>query len=376
MRVRIIEHIGDFAALHEEWNHLLSRSNANTVFLTWEWLYSWWEHFSANRKLSIMLVYDEDKLVGIAPFYYESTRIRGLIPMKSLQWLGAGDVGSDYLNLICETGYEEQVCDLICRELSGNIKSWDLLRLTDLPDRSPAFLRFQELTAGDTNLEYQIGREYICPYIELENHSTESYLESLSSNMRYNLRRRSRQVFQQLGAEMRRCERLEEIGSFLDAIFELHARRWKARGGSDGFSGTEIRAFHQTAAERLFARGWLRLYMLEIDNLPVAGIYGIEYANTFSFYQSGFDPACDRYSVGMVLMFETIKEAINRKMVLYDFLHGTEEYKFKWTQTVRRTQSLMIYPRNRLAPRLYFLLRNVKERLRTKEVIQQPEFAS
>jgi CelD/BcsL family acetyltransferase involved in cellulose biosynthesis len=376
MQVRIIESESDFAGLGEQWNALLSRSSANTIFLTWEWLYSWWEHFNAGRKLAIMLVYQDDRLVGIAPFYYEASRIKGLIPMKSLQWLGTGDVGSDYLNLISEPGYEDQVSDAICRQLSGNKKSWDLLRLTDLPERCRTYQRFHELLSNSSDLEYQTGREYICPYIDLGKHTSESYVESLSSNMRYNLRRRSRQVFQQLRAEVRRCEQAGNVGHFLDAIFELHLRRWKTRGGSDGFSGTEIQAFHHTAAARLFSRGWLRLYLLEVDSQPVAGIYGIEYGDTFSFYQSGFDPASDRYSVGMVLMLETIKDAISHNMTVYDFLHGTEEYKFKWTQAVRKTQSLLVYPRGRLAPRLYFFLRTLKQRYQIQTSEQQPEFAN
>ena len=78
----------------------------------------------------------------------------------------------------------------------------------------------------------------------------------------------------------------------------------------------------------------------------------------------------------MVLMWETIKDAISHKMTVYDFLHGTEEYKFKWTQTVKRTQSLMVYPRGRLAPRLYFLLRTLKQRYQVQPETQQPEFAN
>jgi CelD/BcsL family acetyltransferase involved in cellulose biosynthesis len=78
----------------------------------------------------------------------------------------------------------------------------------------------------------------------------------------------------------------------------------------------------------------------------------------------------------MVLMWETIKEAFSRGMAIYDFLHGTEEYKFKWTQTVKRTQSLLVYPRGRVSPRLYFWLRTLKQRFQVQAGEQQPEFAN
>jgi CelD/BcsL family acetyltransferase involved in cellulose biosynthesis len=370
LEVRLVESNTEFEALSEEWNQLLGRSASNNIFLTWEWLYSWWQHFGKNRQLAIRLVFDCEKLVGIAPLFYESSRVRGLIPIRFLQWLGMGDVGSDYLNIIAEPGYEVQVCDLIYLELQKEKKDWDLLRLTDLPEGCSTILRFQELLSANENFMFRDGREYICPYIELKNHSQESYMESLSSNMRYNLKRRSRQVLQQLRGEITRCESIEHVSFYLDRILELHSKRWKERGGSDGFTGDEIRAFHHTVTRRLFEKGWLRLYLLEIDGSQVAGIYGIEYGDTFSFYQSGFDPAWDRYSVGMILMWHSIKDALSNRISIYDFLHGTEDYKFKWTQRVRRTKSILAYPKNRLAPKVYFWLRRLKQRFETNSIPQ------
>ena len=58
-----------FASLHAPWNRCLATSSNNTVFLTWEWLYTWWEIYSSRKRLSILLFHDEGgELVGIAPF--------------------------------------------------------------------------------------------------------------------------------------------------------------------------------------------------------------------------------------------------------------------------------------------------------------------
>lgn len=282
--------------------------------------------------------------------------------MQSLQWLGIGEVGSDYLNLICEPGYEDQVCQIVGDEICQNINQWDLLRLTDLPTQCLTYTNLLTRFATNKGFSYQPGREYICPYIPLSNYSWASFFEGLSENTRYNLRRRKRQVFEALGAEIKCCEDMTDVKPFLNSIFELHAQRWQARGGSDGFSSPQVQAFHQDVAARLFAKGWLKLYLMESKGQPIAGIYGLEYGDTFSFYQSGMSPQWDRYSVGMVLLGETIKESFSRKLAIYDFLHGTEEYKFKWTKTLRHTSSLMVCPRNRLAPNFYFWLRTLKQK--------------
>lgn len=361
--VKIIERDEDFASLHQEWNQLLERSEANTIFLTWEWLYTWWQHFNSDRQLAIILIEHNNQLVGIAPFFREHFRVGRFISLQSLQWLGIGEVGSDYLNLISEPGYEKDVCRKVCEEISHNAKNWDLLKLTDLPSGGHAYTNFFTFFAEDKAFEYQLGREYICPYIQLKGYSWGSFLKDLSANMRYNLRRRNRQVFELLGAKVTQCEEKSDIAPFLDSIFDMHLKRWNLRGGSDGFSTPQVHAFHQAVAIELFNKGWLRLYLLEIEHKPVAGIYGMEYKDTFYFYQSGMLPEWERYSVGMVLLGQTIKDSISRQLTTYDFLHGTENYKFNWTQTLRHTSSLIVCPSSKIVPKAYFLMQTVKKKI-------------
>lgn len=359
---RVIVSDEEFAALKPCWSALLARSRANTIFLTWEWLYTWWQHFGAPERacrLAIVVAERAGAVVGIAPLYVHRQLVKGVLPLKSLQWLGSGEVGSDYLDIIAEPECELDACSAVYREIER--LDWDLVRLTEVPADSARLSHLRALFSLDKKYECRDGREYRCPYIELAGHSWESYEQTLSANMRYNLRRRAKQAFQQLKASVARVESAQQIAPMLDEILALHARRWQARGGSDGFCGERIRAFHHSVAHRLYERGWLRLYLLSIDGRAVAGIYGMEYGDTFSFYQSGFDPAWDRNSVGMVLMRETVAEAIARDITVYDFLHGTEEYKYKWTATEKRTRSLLVHTRAALMPRLYFWLKALRQ---------------
>lgn len=359
----VIDQDEDFYALREQWNSLLMRSAAKTIFLTWEWQYTWWQHFGSNAQLQLRLVKQGDRLVGIAPLFSEKSRARKIIPLQNLRWLGSGAVGSDYLTLIAEPGYEEAVCELIYQDIANHSKEWDLLWLTDLPEESSAYFDLLSHFVKDDQFTCYAINERFCPYIDLRDQSWESYLDTLSANMRSNLRRRNRQVFNNLNAQVVRCEQASDITPFLDDLFALHWCRWKDHGGSDGFSGLKMRAFHQALAERLFDQGWLYLYLLKKDQQSIAAVYGLQMDNTFSFYQSGFAPEWEQYSVGMVLIGETIKDAISRGVASYDFLHGMEDYKFKWAQSLHRTDSLMIFPKHRLAPKIYFLLKILKHRL-------------
>ena len=59
----------EFFKLKKNWNILLEKSENKNIFLTWEWLYTWWKTFKTKKKLNILLAYEETDLVGIAPIY-------------------------------------------------------------------------------------------------------------------------------------------------------------------------------------------------------------------------------------------------------------------------------------------------------------------
>ncbi|HQG41045.1 MAG TPA: hypothetical protein PLV76_09165, partial [Spirochaetales bacterium] len=77
MRAEIITSIPAMKSIRGKWNNLLEASISNTIFLTWEWMYSWAECFiTEKRELFVICVYDDgDKLVGIAPWYTSKIKV-------------------------------------------------------------------------------------------------------------------------------------------------------------------------------------------------------------------------------------------------------------------------------------------------------------
>ena len=73
-------------------------------------------------------------------------------------------------------------------------------------------------------------------------------------------------------------------------------------------------------------------------------LYALRYRDTFSFYQTGLDPAFARYGVGMALVGLTVKHAIEEGAREYDLLHGAERYKFHWARQARQLGRIDLYP--------------------------------
>ncbi len=90
------------------------------------------------------------------------------------------------------------------------------------------------------------------------------------------------------------------------------------------------------AAER---RGWLRLWIAEIDGEPVAAWYGWRFAGSEWYYQAGRDARFDELSLGFVLLAHTVREACADGVAAYRFLDGAEPYKWRFASADLEAES-------------------------------------
>jgi CelD/BcsL family acetyltransferase involved in cellulose biosynthesis len=330
----------EFARLREEWGELLGSTAAGGVFLTWEWLYTWWKHLAEGRQLRLMTVRRGSTLIALAPLAVTPPPALRLAPFPSLEFLGTGSVGSDYLDVLIARGHEDEALDRLAARLAGQDLAIGLAQVNRRGSMSAELaerLRRRGWQCAERPTE-------ICPVIALGGHTWPSYLASLHGQHRHNWRRRLRGMEQEFEVRVERVGTEAERGEALAALFRLHARRWETRGGSTAFHSPALRAFHEEWSQVALARGWLRLYLMRLNGEPVAALYGFRYGDVFSFYQTGFDPGYARHGVGQVLLGLTIQSAIEEGVVVYDLLHGDERYKFNWAREVAELVRIELYP--------------------------------
>jgi CelD/BcsL family acetyltransferase involved in cellulose biosynthesis len=184
-----------------------------------------------------------------------------------------------------------------------------------------------------------------CPFIPLAGITWEAYLASLGAEHRYNFNRKWKRLNRDYSVQFEQVRTEEQCRESMDLVMELHNMRWRERGGSDAFDTPGLVAFHREFSRLALQRGWLRLYVLRLDRKPAACLYGFLYGRTFYFYQSGFDAAYRKQSVGLVSMGLGIKNAIEDGAEEYDLLHGNEEYKSHWSHQSRELSRLELFPR-------------------------------
>jgi len=328
-----------FENLRNEWNELLASSASNCLFLTWEWLYTWWKHLSEDRWLRLITARRDGELVAIAPFVLRSRRWRRLLPFPALEFLGTGCVGSDYLDILIRRGQERAALAALAGSVADGKFMLELSRIRSAAHASELALEVMQRGWASSRITTDV-----CPFIDLSGHDWESYLASLGRAHRYNLRRRLRNLEKRWELRFEPVWSEEQRAAAMRALVALHGRRWHARGSSGAFHTPALVAFHEELSRLALARGWLRLYVLRLDGKPAAALYGFLYNGVFYFYQSGFDPAFHQYSVGLVTMGLAIKSAIEEGANTYDFLRGNEPYKSLWTRTERELARVELYP--------------------------------
>lgn len=332
----------DFHSLKEEWNDLLMNSRCNTLFLTWEWQYTWWMNLAEGRTLLLLTVRDGEQLIGLAPLTLRPAEYSRMVPFRVLEMLGTGSAGSDYLSIIVRSGDETRALAEMCRHL---ISRKFVLEMSNTERGSnvmiTAALQMQNLgcrTARHT--------QNFSPYIDLSGLTWSSYMarSGTSSGARFN--KKLRKLHRTFAVSMDRTTSEQQRASDLGDLVALHLKRWNGRGGSNAFGTAGLRNFHEAFSRIALQKDWLRLYILRLDGKPAAAVYGFYYLGIFYYYQAGFDPQFSQYSVGLLSVGLTLEKAIAEGAREYDLLRGEEEYKYAWANNERELVCLRIYPPN------------------------------
>jgi CelD/BcsL family acetyltransferase involved in cellulose biosynthesis len=186
------------------------------------------------------------------------------------------------------------------------------------------------------------ARTSVAPYLALPK-CTDEYWAGLKPHLRKNLRNLSRSLKREGDVEFVTITEAPEIERALDDVFRLHGARLDSRGAASTFLDPKVREFHLAALRSLSAAGWARVHLLKVRGQAVGAIYGFSTGSTYFFYQSGFDPAYSRFSVGSQVISGAIEHAILTGHTEFDFLRGNETYKKVWSNTSRALFEIGMY---------------------------------
>jgi CelD/BcsL family acetyltransferase involved in cellulose biosynthesis len=346
LTVEKIPTIDGFEQLRPVWNTLLAESASDQVSLTWEWLATWWEVFGSDRELYLLVVRDEDRVVGLAPLLRRSIAHYGVLPFRRLEFLCSGEEEADeicspFLDFIFRRGREAEALGAVFDHLRQRQADWDEIVLTDVLANSPNLSHLQSLCHED-GIGWEVTRNQTAVYISLPP-DWESYLASLSRNSRWKIRRGRRAVAEH-GGELRVVDGAEGFSGHFETLIKLHQERWTTHGEPGAFASEKFTRFHRRLVQQLLPLGWIRLYVLLLAGEPVSAIYDFVYHGRAYFYQIGrTGKPCSIDSPGMAIQSFAIEQAIGEGLTEYEmYKGGPDSYKYHWGDRTREVLQLRL----------------------------------
>lgn len=312
------------------WDGLLRRTNADALFLSWQWLTHWWQYYGRALSLvpDILAFYRTDRLVGLAPLYRRAVTRAGVVHTSSIQvmgfaWRDSLPLISEYLDVIAPPEDLDAV-RAECARILLSEPSWTEFAIGFTaagPEWRAAFAR-QVSPAAYYTRELDRSVSYHADLSE----GFGAYLKVLGQSTRRSMWSLRRRLAKEHGEVQ--CESLapEQIDSGFSDLNRLHRLRWNKPAFAD-----ERLEYHKSFAAALAVRGELALTRLRIAGNVVSVLYDVRKGRRQYNIKIGFDPAfASHVSLGLIHFGYAMERAAEGGVTLYDFLAGPgQRYDFK-----------------------------------------------
>lgn len=302
-----------FDQIRGQWQRLLDRSAVNNLYITPVWQDLWWRTFQERRSLAgFYLTDDNGEVSAIASLSRAEDQY---------SFVGNSDT-FDYNDFIVAAGQEDAFYPTLLDTMADNgAASLDLFSVSE---DSPTLDLLPDL-ARERGFSVDVSEEDVAPRIDLAD-TWDDYLAGLSKKDRHELRRKLRRLESHENWRWYCVSDPEEASARMDTFIDLMRRSDPAKAE---FLTDEREAFFRRMVHATASEGMLRLFFMEMDDMPVASSMCFDYNDARMLYNSGHDPEYRYYSVGLLLHSLCLRDALERGYQYFDFLRGNEPYKYR-----------------------------------------------
>jgi len=319
---------GTVDLLHEiadEWMELCREGPCEQPFYRPEWIAAAIQAFFRHRRVLLITVRRGGRLRAVLPLVEEKgfgtgTRLRSasMIPRFELVH-GPGAEAADAVRAAWQH----------LRQL----RNWDVIELANVPEGGAAEL----LVTAAKEDSFPTGRHEFArtPYALLHEHKPVKDFSHLgrSSRFRGQLRQGWREISKRGSVRLRRTEKAD--AATLQGFYRLEQSGWKGREATAILSKKELQSFYDAIASYAEQFGYLSMYFLEVDDVPVAAHLGLTYAGRYYPIKVAYDENYSQYRPGHLIIGRVLEDCIERGIIEVDFLGDWTEAKAKWTSDVR-----------------------------------------
>jgi CelD/BcsL family acetyltransferase involved in cellulose biosynthesis len=315
------------AEIAPEWDALV-RELDGSLYMTYDWLRVWWNHYGHGRELRLIAVRDGDELAGVLPFFVEKA---GPVFARARV---AKLVGADFTLVDVDPPVRESVADAAYADglrllFEGN--RCDMVHVGPISEATPQLAHLRRALAGLGDVA-QIARDEDAgshTLFELPD-GFDAYLAGLSKNQRSNYRRNVNKLSKAFDFRVDVVRDGPELEREYEAFVEMHQAQWQAVNklghygdwpGSSEFTRDLIRA--------LAPNGRVRLMRMLADEEIVSYYFSFELNGTYYWRLPArlCGEQWDQYALGRVGLLKMMEVAASEGATAIEA--GTGRYGYK-----------------------------------------------
>jgi CelD/BcsL family acetyltransferase involved in cellulose biosynthesis len=334
LEISLVDSFEALAKLEVEWDALLDASPNKNIFLTFEWISTWWKYFGHGKRLFVLLAKNNGKLIGIAPLMISGASRFG-ISTSRLEFIGMPL--SDYSDFIISEK-SEQVLQAIYAYLDENRHEWGFINLNRILESSSTL----DLSRGILNRSglFGIYHSDFAPSLVFDGNDEIIQKKILDKSARKKLK-----IFlENKGGSIESCkENGGDAQELLHIFFEIHKKRWNSTSTPSIFNDPNTCQFFESVMLSLMKKGQADIFYLTVDKRPIAFLMAFLYDNVYLQYIIVHDTSLSQYYPGIILLVQSLEYNRFKKYREYDFMRGGEKYKFKYANRIKRLYKISIH---------------------------------
>jgi len=325
----------DFACFERVWSDLKTMRPDLPVFAGFAWHRSWWEAVGQRQPgcaVKWLEVVNERKgsTIGIIPLMY-------VLGEQSKRLVSHSSPYADYFDIVCRPGEENRCCAALLRHVSSLAGSIERVELNSVRSNSRTAGALREVFPKRW-IEETTGRP--CPVVDLDR--PEALRRAIGKKTTVLKKRR----LQRLGnLEVQHLRSKEEIVPYFDHFKRWHQQRWSQHDAPVGlFSDPDVEQFFLHLLNNLPARRSIVVSALILNEFPLALCWGLLSSRVYAYYRSAFNPKYHHLSPGTVLLEEVIAASAVWGLLVFDFLRGDYEFKYRYANREVATVDITLCP--------------------------------
>ncbi len=320
-------HHGELEAVSTDWHMLLATAEAANTFLTPEWIVPWWKAYQPKADLRVLVVREDNEVVGLAPMMVQHERRYGL-NVRCLRFIGDGTFESDHLDFLVRA---PDAARIHASARWAAQCEWDVAELANIPEGSRLAASLPDWCQRNGFLFETANAP--CPIRQVPA-SFDELLASLPSRFRTSIRSTRKKLAAAYRVEFGQHDQPDELEPALETLFENHESRWRSKGQGGVFLNPRRRDFYRQLTRKLHEVGNLRFFYLKLDDRIVAQEYCFAHGKTVYLLQEGFAFELASLNLGNALRSYVFEYLIERGYHAYDFLAGISRHKQNWSDAV------------------------------------------